>query len=49
MPRGNEAHMPQALSLRSRSLVPQLLNPCAATTEAYMPGACAPHQEKPLQ
>ena len=27
--------------------VPQLLSPCAATTEAHAPRACAPQQEKP--
>ena len=29
--------------------VPQLLSPSATTTEAHMPRACAPHQEKTLQ
>ena len=29
--------------------MPQLLKLCAATTEIYTPGACAPQQEKPLQ
>ena len=29
--------------------VPQLLSPCATTTEARMPRACAPQQEKPPQ
>ena len=29
--------------------VPQLLSPCAATTEAHTPRACAQQQEKPLQ
>ena len=28
---------------------PQLLSPCATTTEAHAPRACAPQQEKPLQ
>ena len=28
---------------------PQLLSPWAASTEACMPGACAPQQEKPPQ
>ena len=31
------------------SHVPQLLSPCAATTEARTPRACAPQQEKPSQ
>ena len=30
----------------SRAQVPQLLSPCAATTEAWAPRACAPQQEK---
>ena len=29
--------------------IPLLLSPCAATTEAHTPGACAPQQKKPLQ
>ena len=29
--------------------MPQLLSPQAATTEAPVPRACAPQQEKPLQ
>ena len=41
--------MPQLLSLRSRAREPQLLSPCVATTEARVPRACAPQQEKPLQ
>ena len=49
MPRSNEAHAPQLLSLRSRAREPQLLSPCATTTEACMPRACALQQEKPPQ
>ena len=37
MPHGNQAH------------VPQLLSPCAATTEAHALRACALQQEKPPQ
>ena len=37
MLRGNRAH------------VPQLLSPCASTTETQVPRACAPQQEKPPQ
>ena len=29
--------------------IPPLLSPCAATTEAHTPRACAPQQKKPLQ
>ena len=49
MPRSNEARAPQLLSLRSRAREPQLLNPRATTTEAHMPRARVPQQEKPLQ
>ena len=42
MPRSNEAHAPQLLSLHSRACEPQLLSPCATTTEAHMPRARAP-------
>ena len=48
MPWSNEAPAPQLLSLRSRACEPQLLSPCATTTEAHVPRAQAP-QEKPLQ
>ena len=48
MPWSNEARAPQLLSLHSRACEPQLLSPCAATTEARAPRACAP-QEKPPQ
>ena len=39
MMQSNEAHVPQ------QGLQPQLLSPRAVTTEAGVPGACAPHQE----
>ena len=39
----------QLLSLCSRAGEPQLLSPCAATTEAQAPRAGAPQQEKPPQ
>ena len=45
MPRSNQAHAPQLLSLRSRAREPQLLSPRAATTEAHVPRARAPQQE----
>ena len=45
----NEARAPQLLSLRSRAHGPQLLSPRATTTEACVPRACAPQQEKPPQ
>ena len=41
--------VPQLLSLFSRAHEPQLLSPCATTTEAHVPRACAPQQQKPLQ
>ena len=49
MPRSNYARAPQLLSLRSRAREPQLLSPCATTTEAHAPRARAPQQKKPLQ
>ena len=49
IPRINEAHAPQLLSLRSRVHEPQLLSSCATTTEAHAPRAHAPQQEKPPQ
>ena len=49
MPRSNEAHVPQLLSLCSRARKPQLLRPRATTTEACAPRARAPPQEKPRQ
>ena len=48
-PWSNEAHVPQLLSLCSRAREPQLLSSRTATTEARVPRACAPQQEKPLQ
>ena len=36
MPRSNKARAPQLLNLHSRACEPQLLSPCAATTEAHM-------------
>ena len=41
--------MPQLLSLCSRAHEPQLLSPCATTTEARAPIARALQQEKPPQ
>ena len=49
MPRSNEAHEPQLLSLRSIAREPQLLSPRTTTTEAHAPRAHALQQEKPLQ
>ena len=49
MPRSNQSRAPQLLSLHSRAREPQLLSPRATTTEACVPRACAPQQEKPLQ
>ena len=40
---------PQLLSLCSRARRPQLLSPRATTTEAHVPRAGAPQQEKPPQ
>ena len=37
MPQSNSVHAPQLLSLCSRARKPQLLSPCAATTEAHVP------------
>ena len=42
-------YLPQPLSLCSRAHKPQLLNPCATTTEAHAPRARALQQEKPPQ
>ena len=48
--RGATKHTaPQLLSLHSRAREPQLLGPRATTTEARVPRARAPQQEKPLQ
>ena len=44
-----EARAPQLLSMRSRAREPQLLSPRATTTEACMPRARVPQQEKPPQ
>ena len=49
MPRSNYARAPQLLSLRSRAREPQLLSPRATATEAHVPRAHAPQQEKPPQ
>ena len=49
MPQSNEARAPQLLSLRSRAHKPQLLSLRATITEAHVPRARAPQQEKPPQ
>ena len=49
MPQNSEACAPQLLSLCSRAREPQLLSPRATTTEARVPRARAPRQEKPPQ
>ena len=49
MLQSNKTHMPQLLSLRSRAREPQLLSPCATTTEASSPRAHTLQQEKPMQ
>ena len=49
MPRSSWARAPQLLSLRSGACEPQLLNPRATTTEARVPRARVPQQEKPPQ
>ena len=49
MLQSNWAREPQLLSLCSRARKPQLLSPHATTTEACMPTARAPQQEKPPQ
>ena len=46
MLQSNEARAPQLLILCSRACKPQLLSPCATTTEACAPRARAPQQEK---
>ena len=43
----NSARAPQLLSLCSRAREPQLLSPRATATEAHVPRARAPQQEKP--
>ena len=47
MLRSNKAHVPQLLSLCSRTLELQLLSPWTATTEPCVPRACALQLEKP--
>ena len=47
MPWSSWARAPQLGSLRSTAREPQLLSPCATTTEAHVPRARAPQQEKP--
>ena len=49
MPRSNWARAPQLLRLRSGAREPQLLRPRVTTTEARVPGARAPRQERPPQ
>ena len=49
MPRSNWGREPQLLSLRSRAHKPQLLSPCATTTEARVLRACALQEEEPPQ
>ena len=49
MPRSGWAHAPQLLSLHSGAHKPQLLDPCAAATEAHGPRARAPQREEPPQ
>ena len=48
MPQSNWARVP-LLSLHSRAREPHLLSPHARTTEACVPRAHAPQQEKPPQ
>ena len=48
--RGNQAHAPQLLSLRSTACEPQLLSLCVTTTEARVPREPVLHNtEKPPQ
>ena len=49
VPRSNKACVPQLLSLHSRAREPQLLSTRARTTEACVPRAHVPQQEKPQQ
>ena len=49
MPQSNGARELQLVSLCSRVLQPQLVSPSAATTEARVPRAFIPQQEKPSQ
>ena len=48
VPWSNEAHVPQLLSLRSRAPKPQLLSPCAITTEARAPQLLKPAHLEPM-
>ena len=45
IPGPGRSHMPRSNQARE----PQLLSPCATATEAHMPRARAPQQEKPPQ
>ena len=45
IPVPGRSHMPRS----NQACAPQLLSPCAATTEAHVPRAGALQQEKPLQ
>ena len=45
IPGPGRSHMPWS----NKACVPQLLSPPAATAEACLPRARAPHREKPLQ
>ena len=49
VPQSNKARAPRLLSLRSRAREPQLLSPRTSITEARVPTARAPQQEKPPQ
>ena len=49
MPQNNRARVPKLLSLCFRAHELHLLSPRATATEACLPRACAPQQEKPLQ
>ena len=49
MPQSNSVCASQLLSLCSRAREPQVLSPHATTTEARVPRARAPQQEKPPQ
>ena len=48
MPQSTWAHAPQLLSLHSRAHVPQLLSPCATTTEARVPQLPKPARLEPM-
>ena len=49
MSQSNLAHEPQLPILCSRAQEPQLLSQRTPATEAHVPRACAPRQEKPLR